>query len=260
MKKTKKLLILFFTAILFVGCATTPISDRKQLIFLSSEEEVAMGAESFQEILAESKLSTNQADINLLKKVGKKIAAQIDADYDWEFVLIEDEQVNAFCLPGGKVAVYTGILPVTKTEEGLAVVVSHEIGHAIARHGAERMSQNMIVGLGALAIGLGTGSANRDKYLAAYGVGSTVAVMLPYSRKHEYEADYIGLILMVKAGYNPNSAISFWQRMKDSKENSTSNLEEFLSTHPTDEKRIKRLEEHMPEALQYYQKSQTGYF
>ncbi|MBT3392663.1 MAG: M48 family metallopeptidase [Elusimicrobiaceae bacterium] len=251
----RKLLLTLFLSILFIGCATTPMTDRKQVVFISTENEIAMGEEAFREVLATSTLSTDKEKIAMVERVGHRLAAQVDADFNWEFALIESDQINAFCLPGGKVGIYTGILDVTETEDGLAVVMGHEIAHAIARHGAERMSQNMILGLGAIALGLSTDSGDRAKYLAAYGVGSAVVVALPYSRKHEYEADYIGLILMAKAGYDPNEAVTFWQRMSEAKGGGGSNLAEFISTHPADDNRIEKLEAYMPEAMNYYKAS-----
>ncbi len=248
----KKILLILFTSILFVGCATTPMTERKQLVFISSENEIAMGEEAFREVLAKSTLSTNQEQVAMVNRVGKRLAKQVDADFNWEFALIKSDKVNAFCLPGGKVGIYTGILEITKNEDGLAVVMGHEIAHAIARHGAERMSQNMILGLGAIAFGISTDSSDRAKYLAAYGIGSAVVVALPYSRKHEYEADYIGLMLMAKAGYDPNEAVTFWQRMSEAKGGSGSSLSEFISTHPADANRIEKLEAYMPEAMNYY--------
>lgn len=248
----KKILLVLFTSILFVGCATTPMTDRKQVIFISSEEEIAMGEEAFREVLSKATLSTNKEQIEMVERVGKRLSEQIDGDFNWEFALIESDQINAFCLPGGKVGIYTGILKITENEDGLAVVMGHEIAHAIARHGAERMSQNMILGLGALVLGVSTGSGDRAKYLAAYGIGSTLIVALPYSRKHEYEADYMGLIIMAKAGYDPNETVNFWQRMSEKKGGAGSSLSEFLSTHPADDNRIEKLEAYMPEAMNYY--------
>lgn len=251
----KKLFSVLFISLILFGCSTTPMTDRKQVVFISTEEEIALGEEAFREVLANSTLSTNQEQIDMVNRVGQRLAEQVDADFNWEFALIESDQVNAFCLPGGKVGIYTGILEVTENEDGLAVVMGHEIAHAIARHGAERMSQNMILGLGAIALGISTSSADRAKYLAAYGIGSTLVVALPYSRKHEYEADYIGLILMAKAGYDPNEAVSFWQRMSEAKGGGNSSLAEFISTHPADANRIEKLKAYMPEAMGYYKAS-----
>jgi predicted Zn-dependent protease len=218
-------------------------------------------------LISQSKLSNNQHDLNMVRGVGKRIAASADQfmtenhmdkqrqSYKWEFNLIkEDSTVNAFCMPGGKVAVYTGILPVTQDENGLAVVMGHEVAHALANHGGERMSQGLITQLG----GLGLQVAMRNKpeqtqalALAAFGVGAEIGVLLPYSRLHESEADHIGLILMARAGYNPQTAVPFWQRMANI---GGAHPPEFLSTHPADQRRIQDLQKEMPEALKYYKK------
>lgn len=241
---------------LIVGCTTVPITGRSQLILSSEAEEIAAGATSYGQYLAESKISTDKTNTALVKKVGQKIAAVSDCNYDWEFNLLENDEANAWCLSGGKVAVYTGILPYTQTEAGLATVMSHEIAHAIARHGAERAAQSNLLQYG-LAIGNATLADNPNKELIMLGVNvaGNVGIILPYSRKHESEADYMGLILMAKAGYDPNEAIKFWQRMSAATSGSQGGLSDFLSTHPSDAKRVKDLQELLPEAMQYYKKS-----
>ncbi len=241
--------------ILLAGCTTVPITGRSQLILSSESEEIAAGATSYGQYLAESKISTDKTNTALVKKVGQKIAAVSGCNYDWEFNLLENSEANAWCLSGGKVAVYTGILPYTQTEAGLATVMSHEIAHAIARHGAERAAQSNLLQYG-LAIGNATLADNPNKELIMLGVNvaGNVGVILPYSRKHESEADYMGLILMAKAGYDPNEAIKFWQRMSAASSGSQGGLSDFLSTHPSDEKRIKDLKSHLQEALSYYNK------
>lgn len=240
---------------LIVGCTTVPITGRSQLILSSEAEEIAAGATSYGQYLAESKISTDKTNTALVKKVGQKIAAVSDCNYDWEFNLLENDEANAWCLSGGKVAVYTGILPYTQTEAGLATVMSHEIAHAIARHGAERAAQSNLLQYG-LAIGNATLADNPNKELIMLGVNvaGNVGIILPYSRKHESEADYMGLILMAKAGYDPNEAIKFWQRMSAATSGSQGGLSDFLSTHPSDEKRIKDLQNRLPEALKHYNK------
>ena len=252
MKIKYYLLALIF---LTVGCSTVPMTGRHRLLLSDEAEENAAGATSYGQYLAESKISKDKTNTALVKKVGKKIAAVSGCDYDWEFNLLENSEANAWCLSGGKVAVYTGILPYTKTEAGLATVMSHEIAHAIARHGAERSAQNTLLQYG-LAIGGATlsNNPNRELILLGVNVAGNVGVILPYSRKHESEADYIGLLLMAKAGYDPNEAIKFWQRMATAGSGSQSGLSDFLSTHPSDEKRIKDLKDHLPEALKYYNK------
>ena len=247
-----------FLALIFlmIGCTTVPMTGRRQLILSSEAEENAAGATSYGQYLKESKISTDKTNTALVKKVGQKIAAVSGCDYDWEFNLLESAEANAWCLSGGKVAVYTGILPYTQTEAGLATVMSHEIAHAIARHGAERSAQNNLFQYG-LAIGnvALTNNPNRELIMLGVNVAGNMGVILPYSRKHESEADHIGLLLMAKAGYDPNEAIKFWQRMSAANGGSQGGLSDFLSTHPSDEKRIKDLQKHLPEALQYYNKS-----
>lgn len=240
---------------LVVGCTTVPMTGRMQLILTDEESENAAGATSYGQYLAESQVSTDSVNTALVKKVGQKIAAVSDCDYDWEFNLLENDEANAWCLSGGKVAVYTGILPYTQTEAGLATVMSHEIAHAIARHGAERTAQSTLLQYG-LSIGEAALSNNQNKELIMLGVNvaGNVGIILPYSRKHESEADYMGLLLMAKAGYDPNEAIKFWERMCAASSGSQGVLADFLSTHPSDEKRIKDLKAHLEEALKYYKK------
>ncbi len=247
----------YLLAFVFVaaGCTTVPMTGRYQLLLSDEAEEIAAGATSYGQYLSEAKISTDKTNTALVKKVGQKIAAVSDCDYDWEFNLLESDEANAWCLSGGKVAVYTGILPFTQTEAGLATVMSHEIAHAIARHGAERSAQNTLLKYG-LAIGGATlsNNPNRELILLGVNVAGNVGVILPYSRKHESEADYMGLLLMAKAGYDPREALKFWERMAAASGGSQGGLSDFLSTHPSDEKRIKDLQSHMDEALKYYNK------
>jgi len=251
----KSLYYLLSLFLFLSACSSVPITGRNQLLLSNESEEVAAGAASYQTFLSEAKISKDAVNSALVKKVGNKIAKISGFNYDWEFTLVENPEANAFCLPGGKVAVYTGILPYTKTEAGLATVMSHEIAHAMARHGAERASQAQILQLG-LSVGDSTltDNPNKDLILQGINVAGNVGIILPYSRKHESEADYMGLILMSKAGYNPNEAVSFWQRMSANSSGSKSSISNFLSTHPTDEKRIKDLQSHLQEALSYYNK------
>ncbi|MFO0577790.1 MAG: M48 family metallopeptidase [Polyangia bacterium] len=238
------------------SCATVPITGRKQLLLLPASEEQKMGLSSYEEILKKEKLSTDVAQIAMLQKVGERIAAATGEQLAWEFKLIDNPTtVNAFCLPGGKVAVYTGILPLTQDEAGLAAVLGHEIAHAIARHGGERVSQQMVAKLGLAAVS--TGMANKDPktvetVTALLGAGATVGVLLPFSRSQESEADHLGLIYMAKAGYDPNQAIAFWGRMAE--KSGGGKTPEWLSTHPSDAKRIEQLKKELPEAMQYYKK------
>jgi metalloendopeptidase OMA1, mitochondrial len=239
-------------ALLALGCAKVPYTNRSQLILVSQRDENALGAQAFTQVVAKSRIDPSPALNHDLVEVGERLARVANRpDFQWKFVVIDDpKQVNAFCLPGGKVAVYTGILPVAQDQAGLAVVLGHEIAHALARHGAERMSQGMVaqsVGQ-ALAIGLG-GGADSAMILAAYGLGAQYGVLLPYGRTQESEADHIGLLLMAQAGYDPRVAVEFWQRMERS---GGGRMPEFLSTHPSHGTRVKQLSEWIPEATRLY--------
>lgn len=246
-----KALIMVLSFALLAACATVPYTQRKQFNTYSEAAEDEMGLQAYQQVKAEAKLSSDPEANAMLKRVGQRLAGVAERpDYKWEFILIDDPKtLNAFCLPGGRVAFYTGILPVTKDENGMAVVMSHEIAHALARHGGERMTQATIVnGLQGVAAEAGWIKSPQAMQLVnlAYGVG----IGLPHGRAQESEADRIGLILMAKAGYDPRGAIDFWQRMKAAK-GSGSAPPEWLSTHPSDETRIKRIQEQLPEALTY---------
>jgi len=229
-------------------------------MLVSEADEMKLGAQAYQEVLATEKVSTNTRMTAIVRRVGERIAkAANQPDFTWEFNLIESEQVNAFCLPGGKIAVYTGILPIMKNEAGMAAVLGHEVAHAVARHGGERMSQQMAVGaVQKLAEeGLGNTSAQTRKFaLGALGVGTQYGVLLPYSRTHELEADQLGLTYMAKAGYDPREAVRLWERMRDA---GGSKPPEFMSTHPSEDRRITQLEEFMPAALEAYNHSQPQY-
>ena len=245
-----------FTALLtLIGCQTVPVTERKQLLVMSEQRENEMGLSAWQDVLKSEKPTTNEKYIEIVRRVGQRIAAVANRpDFKWEFNVIESETQNAFCLPGGKVAVYTGLLPVCQDEAGLAVVMSHEVAHAIARHGGERMTYQTAQNLGKSAVGYVM--QNREEQqkqilLTAYGAASQYGVILPYSRKHELEADHIGLMLMSKAGYDPSCAPGFWERFSGLKEGGEPL--EILSTHPSDERRAVRLRELMPEAMQYYE-------
>ncbi len=235
-----------------VACQTVPVTGRKQLILLSEAEENRLGITAFEQVLKQEKVSQDPQLNALVQRVGRRIAAVAErSDYDWEFRVIDKDIANAFALPGGKVAVYTGILKYTQTEAGLAVVMGHEVAHALARHGGERMSRSLIAQLGLTAVQIGL--STRDPVILqgislAYGIG----VELPFSRAQESEADHIGLILMAKAGYDPREAPAFWERMEGGKKGQ--GPPEFLSTHPSGTTRIAQLKQWMPEALQYYQR------
>ena len=238
-----------------LGCATAPLTGRSQLILVPESTEIALGLKSYREILSNSKLCQDQRVVAMVREVGNRIALAADKpDYKWEFnVIQEDKMVNAFALPGGKVAVYTGILPYTKDSNGLAAVMGHEVAHVLIRHGGERMTTILLSQLGQAAMNI----ALRDKdpktinaLNIGYGVTTTVGVLLPFSRKQESEADRIGLILMAMAGYDPSKALSFWKRIAEKK--GKKSPPEFLSTHPADEKRIERMKQWLPEAMEYY--------
>lgn len=248
--------LLVLALALVIACTTVPLTGRKQVMLLPESTEQEMGVTAFREALSKSKVSSDPALNAQLTRVGTRIAAATGRnDYKWEFKVVEDKQVNAFCLPGGKVVVYTGILPVTRDDAGLAAVVGHEVAHAIARHGGERVSQQVLVttGLTATQVAL----AQRDPamtqlIMTGLGAGASVGILLPYSRHQESEADHLGLIYMAKAGYHPSAARDLWVRMSEAAKGSQK-PPEFLSTHPADTTRIKQIEGWLPEALKYYQ-------
>jgi predicted Zn-dependent protease len=239
-----------------VACTTVPLTGRTQVMLLPESTEQEMGVTAFRQALTKSKVSTDPALNAQLTRVGTRIAAATGrTDYQWEFKVFEDKQVNAFCLPGGKVVVYTGILPVTRDDAGLAAVVGHEVAHAIARHGGERVSQNYIAQFGLAGTQLAL--SGQDPLLAqgvitALGAGATVGYLLPYGRLQESEADHLGLIYMAKAGYHPSAARDLWVRMAEMSKGQQK-PPEFLSTHPADAIRIRQIEAWLPEALKYYQ-------
>lgn len=238
------------------ACETVPYTGRSQLQFMSLEQESQLGAQAYQQTLAKARLSSDAATNGMVTRVGSRIAAVTGhPEYKWEYRLIQDDkQVNAFALPGGKVAVYTGILPITRDENGLAAVLGHEIGHVIARHGGERVSQQMLVnvGLETTMAALSRGNPATVQAVASLlGAGATVGVLLPWSRAQESEADHLGLILMAKAGYDPHAARDLWVRMAAASKGS-GKPPEFLSTHPSEPTRIQQIELWMPEAMRYY--------
>ena len=243
-------------AILLIACATVPITGRSQLLLLSESAEVQMGLDAYRQVLAKAQVSTDPALNERVVRVGRRIAeATGRTDYQWEFKVIEDKKANAFCLPGGKVAVYTGILPVALDDAGLATVLGHEVAHAIARHGGERVSEGLLVqfGLAATQVALSRSDpATVRQVTVLLGAGATVGLLLPWSRSQESEADHLGLIYMAKAGYHPSAARDLWMRMDEAARGKGS-PPEFLSTHPSAATRISQIEAWIPEALQYYQ-------
>ena len=239
-------------AILAAGCEAVPYTGRSRVLLVTEEEERWLGEKAWSDARAAAKAPVDPAQAALVQKVGARIAAAAERpDFRWEFQVIEDDaQVNAWCLPGGKVAFYSGILPLCGGEEGVAVVMGHEVAHAIARHGAERMSDSMLAEAGGIALDVLLSErpeSTRALYGQMYGAGVALGVMLPFSRDHELEADRIGLILMAKAGYDPARAPEFWERMAAAKGTAGGPLDAFLSTHPTDAERRQRLLEWLPE-------------
>lgn len=260
----KHLIAILSLALVVVMCKTVPLTGRKGLNLLNSSELNTMSFQQYNQLKQESTLSKDQAKVNQIKTVGGRIQKAVESylnqngygelldGFAWEFILIEDNAVNAFCMPGGKVAFYTGILPYCKDEAGIAVVMGHEIAHAIASHGNERMSQALLQQLGGVALNVALANEPAQTqaiFNQAYGIGTTVGVMLPFSRKHESEADELGLYFMAMAGYDPMNAPQFWQRMSQA---GGQKPPEFLSTHPSDQTRINNLNKNMPKALNYY--------
>ena len=265
----KKMTILI-VALLMLACSQNPITGRKQLTLLPDDQMNTMALQEYQQFLATNKSSvlSSGANVDLVKKVGVRISTAVNEymakigqgermkGYNWEFNVVKDSVMNAWCMPGGKVVVYTGLLPVTKTETGLAVVMGHEIAHAIASHGNERMSAQMVqeLGLSALDVALANKpEKTRSIFQGAVGMGAELGVLLPFSRKQESEADRMGPIFMAMAGYDPNEAIAFWTRM--SEQTGGQQVPEFLSTHPSDATRINDIKtKYLAEALTYYKK------
>ena len=235
-----RITIATLAALLFIGCAKAPVTGRTQFIILSPDQEMRLGLSESQKILKNSKLSTDKRLISKVRTVGKRIAEVAHQDnYKWEFHVIDEDVLNAFCLPGGKVFFYTGILKIMQNDDQIATVMGHEVAHAIARHGAERISMQQVSNIGAqaLAIALNIPPQYQALYAQAYGITSQLGVMLPFSRAHEREADQIGVYLMYKAGYDIDQAVVFWKRMKKFGEGKKK-PPEFLSTHPSDDSRI----------------------
>ncbi len=238
---------------------TVPHTDRKQLVDMNRDQEMALGLQSYQKILSQSRVVRGGQIVDAVREVGRRIAraaAEDDPGFDWEFNVIESDQANAFALPGGKTAVYTGIIPVVQNENGLAVVMGHEIAHAIARHGAERMALQKLTQIGTIAAGMSIGDMNAGQQRAvmgALGAGAQFGMLLPFSRKHESEADYIGLIYLARACYDPTEAPRLWERMGQLQQGRTP--KEWQSTHPSSETRIRQFEQWMPEALAIYRQN-----
>jgi predicted Zn-dependent protease len=267
MKNKIKLLAVTITlSVLLQTCTVVPLTGRKQLSLLPESEMISMGLTSYSDFLKENPPSSNKTNTAVVKQVGNNLSGAVTEyftenglisrleGYQWEFNLVDDDTPNAWCMPGGKVMVFSGILPYTVDNNGLAVVISHEIAHAVARHGNERMSQQMLAQFGNVALNEVIKQKTEETkaiYSTVFGLGLQMGVQLPYSREHEYEADRLGLIFMAMAGYDPQSAVEFWERMSTI---GGSKPPEFLSTHPSDENRIRKIKAALPEAMKYYKK------
>ena len=264
-RKSKLILIYGLALFLLSGCSEVAITGRKQFNLVPDSMMNSLAFQQYSEFLTQSKLSKDFSGTQMVKRVGSRIQKAVEQycaqnnlsdrlrGYQWEFNLIEDDQLNAWAMPGGKVVVYTGLLKVTQSEAGLATVMGHEIAHVFAKHGAERMTHGLLVDLGGMALSEALASRpvrTKNLFMQSYGVGTQVGVLLRYSRVHENEADHLGLIFMAMAGYNPNEAVNFWQRMAVAKQGPRPI--EILSTHPADSTRITNLQKLVPKAMQYY--------
>jgi len=261
-----KLFGLLIPALLFQSCMLVPLTGRRQLSLVSDADMLSTSNVQYDQFLKENRLSSSSTQTNMVKGVGRRIQnavtsyfAQNNLSQDlngfaWEFNLIENKEVNAWCMPGGKVVVYSGLLPVTQDENGLAVVMGHEIAHAVAKHSNERMSQALMAELGGQTLAAALQQQpqqTQQLWMTIFGVGVQLGAVLPYNRLQESEADHLGLIFMAMAGYNPNGSLAFWTRMS---QKSGANQLEFLSTHPSDQNRIRKIKAEIPEAMKYYQK------
>lgn len=264
MKLNPAICLLVLLSFLAVSCQTVPITGREQLSFVPTGQILPMSFNQYKDFLSKHKTVEQGEQAEMVKRVGTRIEHAVEQyfsqhnlssrldGYQWEYHLVEDNQVNAWCMPGGKVVVYTGILPLTKDENGLAVVLGHEIAHAVANHGGERMSQALLVEMGGLTLDAALSQKPKQTntlFLAAYGLGAQVGVLLPYSRVQESEADHLGLIFMAMAGYDPHGAVTFWERMISSQQKAPP---ELLSDHPADARRIENIKGLLPEAMEYY--------
>ncbi|TMI62493.1 MAG: M48 family metallopeptidase [Bacteroidetes bacterium] len=263
----KKVFVSFLIAASVISCSKNPISGRSQLHLVPEQELQTMAATQYRDFLSQNRVvsSSSNRDAEMVVRVGRRITQAVQGylnthgkenliqGWNWEYNLIEDKAANAWCMPGGKIVVYTGLLPISQNEAALAAVMGHEVSHAILQHANERVSQGLVQELGgvALSIALSNSSAQtQNMAMAAYGAGSTVGVLLPFSRNHELEADRFGLIWMAIAGYNPREAIGLWERMERASGGQAP--PEFLSTHPSSGRRIDQLNKYMDEALTYY--------
>jgi predicted Zn-dependent protease len=274
MRKAAGLTIIALAGLLPVlaGCETVPITGRKQLNLVPSSLTASMGIQQYQQFVSENKVVSGTQQSSDIAKVGQRIVQAVEAytkshgekdrfaGYQWQFSLVQDPTANAFALPGGKVVVYTGILPIAQDDAGLATVMSHEIAHVFADHGGERLTQSLLTEMGGMALSTALKTQPQQTqglFMSAYGLGSQVGVLLPFSRKQETEADHLGVVFMAMAGYDPHAAVGFWERMMAASKGS-SRPPELLSTHPADATRIRNLEQFIPEAMEYYKAPQAG--
>jgi predicted Zn-dependent protease len=263
----RRVMMILLVAFIF-SCAKVPLTGRRQFVAIPVAQMVSLGNQNYEQVLQQSKLSTNQSYIDQVKRVGAKITTAVEKymrdnkledkikGYNWEYNVIQSNEINAWCMPGGKIAFYEAIMPVCQDDNGVAVVMGHEISHAIANHGDERMSQELLVQLGGLALSEALAKKPQETQqlaMAAFGLGSSVGFILPYSRTHESEADELGLYFMTMAGYDPNGAPKFWERMIASSKGQSP--PEFLSTHPDPKNRIKHLQKLIPKVMKYYKKN-----
>lgn len=260
----KSLLLLAGAAMLLSSCGSVPITGRKQLNLVSDSEVLQSSLTQYKSYMSSATISGEKAQSEQVTRVGKKLAAATEAylkangleaevqNFQWEFNLVKNNEINAFCMPGGKIVVYEGLMKLVASDDELAVVLGHEVAHAVAKHSNERMSQQVLAQYGAQAIGIftqGKSAATQQIVNQVYGLGANYGVMLPFSRKHESEADKMGLVLMSLAGYNPRTALTFWQKMASSSKNTTP---AFMSDHPSDAKRIADIEKDLPAIEQQY--------
>ena len=267
MKCIKKITGVIIAVLILTSCGSVPLTGRRQILLVSDSELVSASLVQYNDYMKSATKSADKTKSAMVERAGKKIASATEtylkqnglerelANFSWEFTLIKSDEVNAFCMPGGKIVVYEGLLPLVSSEDELAVVIGHEVAHAVAKHSNERMSQELMTQYGSSIF-----SAALSKKSAAiqtiggtvFGLGSQLVYMLPYSRQHEYEADYMGLVFMTMAGYNPNSAVAFWQKMSSASGGGSSS--DFMSTHPSDSKRIAEIQRRMPEMEKYKKK------
>ena len=258
---------LFVVLSFVIACTTNPLTKKSQLTLLPESELQSMGTQQYQQFLSTNRVvsASSNRDAEMVKRVGQRIVRAVETyyaqnnisdklnGYKWEYNLVEDKAINAWCMPGGKIVVYTGLLPVSQNEAALAVVIGHEVSHALLQHGNQRMSQGLLQQLGGVALSVAVANKpveTQNLFMTAYGAGTTVGVLLPFSRNQELEADRFGLIWTAMAGYNPQEAIALWERMEKASQGQSP--PEFLSTHPTEGRRINQLQKFMPEAMRYY--------